>query len=120
MGWHCDGFMSDDINYIWCDSIPTEYIEGSFNLTQDHVKSIDEMNVIKSKIKLCDINTLYRLDETVIHRCNENIPYAQMRCFVKVSFSKEKYNLIGNSHNYGLDYKWEMVQRGVARNHPSQ
>lgn len=120
-GWHCDGFMSEDINYIWCDCIPTEYVTGSFELIQDHKESIEQMNKLlhKSDPLKCKPNSIYRLDETVIHRCDYNHSKdAVLRHFVKVSFSKEKYNLKGNSHNYLLDYNWEMKDRDAYRNHP--
>lgn len=121
MGWHCDGFMSEDINYIWCDCIPTEYVTGNFELIQDHSESIEQMNKLfyKSEPLKCKPNSIYRLDETVIHRCDYNHSKdAVLRHFVKVSFSKEKYNLKGNSHNYLLDYNWEMKDRDYSRNHP--
>lgn len=121
MGWHCDGFMSEDINYIWCDCIPTEYVTGDFALIQDHRESIEHMNrlLYKSEPLKCKPNSIYRLDETVIHRCDYNHSKdAVLRHFVKVSFSKEKYNLKGNSHNYLLEYDWEMKDRESSRNHP--
>lgn len=121
MGWHCDGFMTDDINYIWCDCIPTEYVIGEFELIQDHEKSIDQMNRLfyHSEPLKCKPNSIYRLDETVIHRCDYNRSrHAVLRNFVKISFSKEKYNLKGNSRNYLLDYDWEMKERDAHRNHP--
>ena len=121
MGWHCDGFMTDDINYIWSDCIPTEYVTGEFNLIQDHEKSIDQMNRLfyHSEPLKCKPNSIYRLDETIIHRCDYNrSKNAILRHFIKISFSKEKYNLKGNSHNYLLDYNWEMKERSLNRNHP--
>lgn len=123
MGWHCDGFMSDDINYIWCDCIPTEYVTGEFELIQDHKESIEQMNRLFYNYEplKCKPNSIYRLDETVIHRCDyNNSKEAVLRHFVKVSFSKEKYNLKGNSHNYLLDYNWEMKDRESCRNHPNK
>lgn len=120
-GWHCDGFMSDDINYIWSDCIPTEYVTGEFELIQDHEKSIDQMYKLfyKSEPLKCKPNSIYRLDETVIHRCDYNKSRnAVLRNFVKISFSKDKYNLKGNSHNYLLDYDWKMFERNTQRNHP--
>jgi hypothetical protein len=62
-------------------------------------------------------NTLIRLDQSVIHRVaisNDGC----VRAFVKISASKNKYNLAGNAHNYLFDYDWEMVQRDEKRNHP--
>jgi hypothetical protein len=41
-----------------------------------------------------------------------------MRTFVKVSFSYDKYDLVGNSHNYLLNYAWEMKERKDDRNIP--
>lgn len=120
-GWHCDGFMSDDINYIWCDCIPAEYVTGEFELIQDHEKSIDQIDRLLYYFETTKFksNSIYRLDETVIHRSDYNrLENAVLRHFVKVSFSKEKYNLKGNSRNYLLDYNWEMKERGSKRNHP--
>lgn len=122
-GWHCDGFMTDDVNYIWSDCIPTEYVTGQFELIQDHEKSLEQMNRLfyHSEPLKCKPNSIYRLDETVIHRCGYNHSKdAVLRHFVKISFSKEKYNLKGNSHNYLLDYKWEMKERDLVRNHPTK
>ena len=123
MGWHCDGFMSDDINYIWSDTIPTEYVTGEYQLKQDHQKSIEQMNRLfyHSEPLKCKPNSIYRLDETVIHRCDYNrSKHAVLRHFVKVSFSKDRYNLKGNSHNYLLNYNWDMEERDEFRNHPSK
>lgn len=123
MGWHCDGFMSNDINYIWSDCIPTEYVTGEFDIVQDHQKSIEQMNRLfyHSEPLKCKPNSIYRLDETVIHRCGYNTNRESvLRHFVKVSFSKDKYNLKGNSHNYLLDYNWDMKERELFRNHPSK
>ncbi|AIM37356.1 hypothetical protein KO02_12125 [Sphingobacterium sp. ML3W] len=118
-GWHSDGFMTDDINYIWSDSLPTEYITGNFQLIQDHEISLYEMNhlIYDQKLK-CQSNCIYRLNQSVIHRPQININNPFVRHFVKISFSKEQYNLKGNAHNYLLDYNWEMKDRSLERNHP--
>ena len=42
------------------------------------------------------------------------------RTFFKLSFSKDKYDLKGNSHNYLFDYNWEMRERKENRNIPQQ
>ena len=31
-GWHSDGFMTNDVNYIWYDSMPTEFAVQKFSL----------------------------------------------------------------------------------------
>lgn len=120
-GWHCDGFMSDDINYVWSDSLPTEYALESMELPQDHEECLKLLNEYEGFSPIeCKPNYIYRMDETVIHRpkINEADPF--LRNFVKVSFSEDQYNLIGNSHNYLFDYNWDMKDRNIERNHPSK
>lgn len=120
-GWHTDGFGSDDINYIWCDTLPTKYICGEFrNVPQDHVESLKHFEHLGNgnTHHYCNVNTIYRLDDTVIHAQDNYKGSPTLRTFVKVSFSKERYNLRGNSHNYLLDYNWEMKDRDLERNHP--
>jgi len=36
MGWHSDGFLTDDINYIWSDKYPTIFNDSNFKLTLDN------------------------------------------------------------------------------------
>lgn len=122
-GWHSDGFLTEDINYIWSDSLPTEYVEGEFhNIPQNHEESLELFKIIgyENEVKKCLPNVLYRLDESVIHRCAMNNQDPFLRHFVKISFSKEKYNLIGNSHNYLMKYNWAMKPRELNRNHPNK
>jgi hypothetical protein len=121
-GWHCDGFMSDDLNYIWCDKDATVFSGcGEIELTQDHEKSLLEMEafVDYSCEVTYPVKSLLKLDQYVIHRCPENCEPG-FRTFVKISVSKERYNLIGNSINYLLDYgdNWEWKERKAERNHP--
>ena len=118
-GWHSDGFMSDDINYIWSNRFGTEFNFSEFNLTQDHNISLKEMEeqALPENNFIYEDQSLLRLDQFNIHRVQKTEEEG-MRTFFKLSFSKEKYNLIGNSHNYELDYKWDMLSREVERNHP--
>lgn len=118
-GWHSDGFMSDDINYIWYDTYPTEFCVQQFNLTEDHTLAMQEMTeqVQPEKIVTYPSNTMLKIDPSVIHRTNTT-PYNGLRTFVKISISKDKYNLIGNAHNHLLDYNWDMKPRSEARNNP--
>lgn len=62
-------------------------------------------------------NELLRLNQFNIHKV-ANVTDEGMRSFLKVSISKDKYDLIGNSHNYLLDYNWEMKERKQERNIP--
>lgn len=118
-GWHCDGFMSDDINYVWCDSCPTVFNDSDFNLSQDDSLSMKEM-----ELQALDENnftypdyTLLRLNQFVVHRVGDVVKDG-MRAFVKVTFSKDKFDLKGNTHNYEIDYNWEMRDRNLSRNIP--
>ena len=122
-GWHSDGFGTEDINYIWSDHNPTQYIVGRFeDVPDDDIESLKyfEEKGLQSTLDLdlryCSENSIYRLDETVIHSVTPYIGKPRLRHFVKVSFSKDRYNLKGNSHNYDLNYKWEMLERGEVRN----
>jgi len=118
-GYHADGFMTDDINYIWSDKNPTVFNTTDFELSQDDKKSLIEMEWQEDNRKQISFNNnvILRLNQFNIHKVNES-GYQGMRTFLKVSFSKDKYDLIGNSHNYLLDYDWEMKQRESDRNIP--
>lgn len=126
-GWHSDGFGTKDINYVWCDSVPTMYIEQSLtnvpsqcDLALQLFDKIGFERFSEKNHKTVEVNTLYRLDETVIHSTSYYVGEPRIRTFVKVSFSKDKYNLKGNSHNYLFRYKWDMKDREPQRNHPSK
>ena len=119
-GFHSDSFMSEDINYLWSDSDPTIFNKSNFRLTQDDSFSLIQMTQQARKVN--DVtypnNSILRLNQYVIHKVNDQIDSGHMRTFVKVSFSKDRYDLIGNAHNYELDYNWEMKPRKVERNIP--
>lgn len=118
-GWHSDGFMTDDINFIWYDKDPTEFSLSKFLLTQDHTTSLGEM-VLQADFdfKTYPENSLLQLDEKVIHRCSTS-DFEGFRTFVKISFSNQRYNLQGNAHNYAFEYNWKMKPRKEERNHTS-
>ena len=44
-GWHSDGFMTDDLNYVWSDRDGTLFWEPAetCDFTQDHELSLAEM-----------------------------------------------------------------------------
>lgn len=122
-GWHCDGFGTDDINYVWWSGPGTRFAVQNFgNISDDHFKSLDqfEARVLPSCVYTPEEKNLYRLDPTIVHSTPEIEPPGCMRSFVKISISKHKYNLVGNSHNYMLDYDWEMYPRDILRNDPSK
>ena len=120
-GWHCDGFGSNgDVNYIWFNMNPTQFFT-----TEDPIAGVptDDAAMLEYIENIIDldavwdgnINTIYRLDEAVIHRVNP-VRQAGIRTFLKLSISKHKYNLKGNSHNYLLNYCWHMYDRAENRN----
>jgi hypothetical protein len=118
-GYHSDGFMTSDINYIWSDKFPTIFNTTNFNLTLDDRISIGEMEeqAIKENEITYPDKSLVRLNQYNIHKVGDNST-GGLRTFVKLSFSKDKYDLIGNAHNHLLDYNWEMKERSVERNIP--
>jgi len=139
-GWHADGFGSQDINYIWSDRWPTRFAVGEFvNISDDHVlsaqqfdeqveraESLAEFRVTRPglpepKLRIVEGREfmLYRLDSSMIHSVPIIPPPGGERTFLKISFSPDKYNLAGNSHNYLLDYDWKMWKREEVRNHPA-
>lgn len=117
-GWHSDGFMTHDINYIWSDKDSTVFNDSKFCLTMDDELSLKQMaaQALPNRNITYPVNTLLRLDQYNIHRVGETTQ--GMRNFLKASFSKDKYDLIGNSHNYLLEYNWEMKPRKDKRNIP--
>jgi hypothetical protein len=121
-GWHTDGFGTDDINYIWCDRVPTEFCVQPFELSDDCDESMAQMEAQAryENIRTYGENMLLRLDSAVVHRPPVLVEPNGYRTFVKVSISRDLYNLEGNAHNYLFDYDWPMVPRDVKRNHPSK
>ncbi len=118
-GWHSDGFMTEDINYIWSDNNGTIFNHGYFDLSQNDSISLFEMEQQADSRceKTYKDGSLLRLNQFNIHKCAE-IKRPGMRTFIKVSFSKDKYDLKGNSHNYILTYNWNMKDRSERRNIP--
>lgn len=119
-GWHIDGFGTDDVNYIWCDADPTEFCVQDFLLSRDHQRSMIEMTEQARAENIVTYSPLdlIRIDNRHVHRCPPN-PTPGVRTFAKVSISPDKYDLIGNAHNYGLRYNWIMHPRASARNDTS-
>ena len=116
-GWHSDGFLTNDINYIWSDNNGT--IFNTSNLTLNDEISLIEMNEQANQVNNIIYNdfNLIRLNQFNIHKV-KHIDKPCFRTFFKLSFSRDKYDLIGNSKNYELDYDWEMRDRKINRNIP--
>lgn len=118
-GWHTDGFGTEDINYIWSNRNPTVFNISDFNLSEDDSLSMVQMHEQADPLGdyIFGDTTVLRLTPFVVHRVNP-VQSQGMRTFCKISFSKDKYNLEGNSHNSLLDYNWEMRKRKPTRNIP--
>lgn len=119
-GWHSDGFGTNDISYIWSNKQPTVFNSGDFFLSNDDKNSMAEMEAqVDEKFNFSfPNNSLIRMDQFSIHKVGK---YEEgTRAFLKICFSQDKYNLKGNSINYGLDYKWEYFERDKDRNIPQK
>lgn len=122
-GWHSDGFMTDDLNFIWSDCNGTLFWEPDdlVCFVQDDRASLAEMEAAAEPD--VDHHTVYPdkhlllLDQGVIHRVAD-VKTPGMRTFVKVSISRHKYNLVGNSINHALPLPADYVERAAERNHP--
>lgn len=117
-GWHSDGYGTNDINYIWSDSQPTIFNDSVFELSNDHESSMKQMEeqALPENNFTYENKAILRLNPRVIHKVGPIIE--GVRTFVKVSFSTDRYDLEGNSHNYLLDYNWPMRPRNKIRNVP--
>jgi hypothetical protein len=139
-GWHCDDFGGNDLNYIWMDSYPTRVLRSDepLKIVQDDQGSMRQMERLADKIGMhgghyvngwevnthlglrieeMPTNTLLKLSPYVIHAAPEIIEPG-MRSFFKISISSHRYDLVGNSHNYELNYDWPMYDRQALRNQP--
>lgn len=136
-GMHCDGFGTEDINYVWWEGAGSRFLVGTLDeVDTDHVESMRQFDhwaacVLAGshgrvpadgwgrQVITYPERTLLRLDPFVVHATPELAEGGQMRTFVKVSFSNERYNLLGNAHNHLFDYDWKMWPREVLRNDPA-
>lgn len=121
-GWHCDGFGTDDLNFVWWSGPGTRFALQSFKeISTDHLVS---MGQFESQIDPARIHTpaeqwLYKIDPAVVHATPVIGHPGCMRQYVKVSLSNEQYNLENNSHNYLFDYNWALYPRELLRNNPA-
>lgn len=122
-GWHCDGFGSDDMNYVWWRGPGTRFAVQDFtDISTDHFLSVKqfEEQIDPAKIIHPPEMCLYALNPFVVHATPLIEPPGCMRQFVKISLSDERYNLADNSHNYLFDYDWKMHSRDAIRNDPQK
>ena len=124
-GWHSDGFLTDDLNYIWSDGNPTVFWgreTQKVSFTADHTASMAEMEAVcEPDVRAHSLYSnkhLLRLDQTVLHKVGP-VERAGFRSFVKVSVSKEIYALEGNSINHSLPLTNTYQPRAEVRNNPA-
>ncbi|SCY05226.1 hypothetical protein [Rhizobium sp. NFACC06-2] len=127
-GWHSDGFLTDDLNYIWADRNPTEFFitDRPFKVVENHKESMQVFDRMATytlpsagdRLEHAKVNHLYRLDQTVIHRVSLNVDSGK-RAFVKVSISDKPYVQLGNSINHLLpEHPRPSLVRQAERNCP--
>lgn len=119
-GWHTDGFGSTDINFIWTDKFPTRFAVNPFvDISDSHVLSAKQFEHQVKTVVTYPERTVLRLDPFVVHATPEIPEPGGERSFFKISLGRERYNLLGNSHNYLLEYDWKMWSRSEIRNDPA-
>lgn len=122
-GWHSDGFLTDDLNYIWADTNPTIFWEPDirFRFPANHNSSLAQMEAVADlrpdEHRTYPVKHLLRLDQTVLHKVDAQITPG-LRTFVKISVSHHRYALRGNSINHGLAPDWQYQDRKSERNCP--
>lgn len=120
-GWHADGFGTDDVNYIWSDRCPTEFLvaDEEFELSDDHLISMDQMaeraRADGSGVVQYPSGHILRLTPSVIHRVAAD-GFTGFRSFAKVTISEHKFDLAGNAVNHELAPNWIYHPRAESRN----
>lgn len=122
-GWHCDGFGTDDINYVWWNGPGTRFTLHDFTgISSDHRLSMLQFDTQATghphSIYSPPPGHLYALTPRVVHATPIIGEPGCMRQYIKVSLSNERYNLENNSHNYLFDYDWPLHSRDQVRNDP--
>lgn len=120
-GWHCDGFGTDDLNFVWWVGPGTRFAIQEFEgICSDHNRALREFD---RQVKAECIVTYperggYVIDPSVVHATPVIEPPGCMRQYVKISLSDHRYNLENNSHNYAFEYEWPLHPRELLRNDP--
>lgn len=135
-GWHCDGFGTNDLNFVWWNGPGTRFAVGDFGeISDDHVESLvqferavrmdgvrqpyqSETPVPKLNVFSPPYGNLYMITPRVVHATPLIGAPGCMRQYIKISLSDERYNLENNSHNYLFDYDWPLHARDEIRNDP--
>ena len=138
-GYHSDAYVTNettvkdqeeaptaDNTYVVADKLPTLYQVGPFPLDgidpedcEAVLNYFDAASVGKEPVTF-PAHTLLKMTPYDIHTPQVNTTSETIeRTFIKIQFSKERYNLIGNTVNPNLSYEgWEWIPRNPKmRNH---
>jgi hypothetical protein len=71
-GWHCDGFGTNDRNYVWWHGASTRFaLQAFYGIVCDHnrLRSTEQLNeqVDPMKVTTYPQNGLYMIDPSVVH-----------------------------------------------------
>lgn len=137
-GWHADSFITKYTNpdieynkqvetdsiYLAYNSLPTEFCAGPFTFNQsfDHHDNVQVLSHFDNMARGKEIityspYTILKMGPECVHRVgfNKSDHYCP-RTFIKMVFSKQIFNRIGNDHNHLVDYNWPLVPRTKERN----
>jgi hypothetical protein len=121
-GWHCDGFGSNDMNFVWWAGPGTRFTyQRLTDISDDHLISMRqfEEQIRPEFVYTPTEKNLYGISPLCVHATPLIAAPGCMRQYVKVSLSNERYNLENNSHNYLFDYDWPLHSREETRNDPA-
>jgi hypothetical protein len=140
-GWHADSFITKnthlqynenfspvmDTVYLAYDCLATEFNKGPFsfpksvdNHSNDAVLQHFESSAKSHNIITFPNHTILKMDPCCVHRVQmNNTNFIIDRTFIKLTFTTEIFNRLGNDHNKLFDYNWPLFQRGMERNNSS-
>jgi hypothetical protein len=132
-GPHADSFptgrvdmiRNSDSIYLAYDCLGTEFCIGDFTFNADVDTSnnnsiIDHFESRTESVKVYDPYKIIHMDSGHVHRVSFNNTDATiLRTFIKITFSPDIFNRVGNDHNYLLDYNWPLYLRTIERNNNS-
>ena len=126
-GLHVDGFQGAripeslpiDHSYICHSCMPTAFYEGPFpvshlDMTRDNFfHAFDAIAASQRMTPLTFPNyAILFMDAYAVHASTKTTKRCE-RTFLRLSYSVRQFDRLGNSHNPGFDYNWEMVERDV-------
>lgn len=132
-GAHADSFptgrvlmnrLSDSV-YLGYDCLPTEFCIGDFTF-QPNIDTSNNSDILHHfesnthSIKTFDNYQIIKIDSGHVHQVGFNKSSQPInRTFIKITFSPDIFNRVGNDHNYLFDYDWPLYERTKERNNSS-